>query len=42
MEYADPTGSRLSRPRRFGWILLGVWTAVAAASLIWNLAQQRW
>jgi diguanylate cyclase (GGDEF)-like protein len=41
MEYADPTGSRLSRPRRFGWILLGVWTAVVAASLIWNLAQQR-
>ncbi|MDO9532767.1 MAG: diguanylate cyclase [Deltaproteobacteria bacterium] len=41
MEYADPTGARLSRPRRFGWILLGVWTLVVAASLIWNLAQQR-
>ena len=41
MDYADPTGSHLSRPRRFGWILLGVWTLVAAASLIWNLAQQR-
>jgi diguanylate cyclase (GGDEF)-like protein len=41
MEYADPTGSRLSRPRRFGWVLLGVWTAVAAASLIWNLVQQQ-
>ncbi len=41
MEYADPTGARLSRPRRFGWILLGVWTAVVAASLIWNLLQQR-
>ena len=34
MDYADPTGSHLSRPRRFGWILLGVWTLVAAASLI--------
>jgi hypothetical protein len=41
MEYADPTGARLSRPRRFGWVLLGVWTTVVAASLIWNLAQQR-
>lgn len=41
MEYADPTGSRLSRPRRFGWVLLGAWTVVVAASLIWNLAQQR-
>jgi diguanylate cyclase (GGDEF)-like protein len=41
MEYADLTGSRLSRPWRFGWILLGVWTAVVAASLFWNLAQQR-
>lgn len=41
MEYADPTGSRLSRPRRFGWILLGVWTLVAAASLIWNLVDRR-
>jgi diguanylate cyclase (GGDEF)-like protein len=41
VEYADPTGARLSRPRRFGWVLLGVWTTVVAASLIWNLAQQR-
>ncbi len=41
MENTDPTGSRLSRPRRFGWILLGVWTVVVAASLIWNLAQQQ-
>lgn len=41
MEYADPTGARLSRPWRFGWVLLGVGTVVVAASLIWNLAQQR-
>lgn len=41
MEYADLTGARLSRPKRFGWVLLGVWTVVVAASLIWNLAQQR-
>jgi diguanylate cyclase (GGDEF)-like protein len=41
MEYADPTGARLSRPRRFGWVLLGVWTMVVAASLAWNLMQQR-
>lgn len=41
MEYADLTGARLSRPKRFGWVLLGVWTVVVAASLILNLAQQR-
>jgi diguanylate cyclase (GGDEF)-like protein len=41
MEYGDSTGARLSRPKRFGWVLLGVWTMVVAASLIWNLAQQR-
>jgi diguanylate cyclase (GGDEF)-like protein len=31
----------MSRPKQFGWVLLGVWTAVVAASLIWNLVQQR-
>jgi diguanylate cyclase (GGDEF)-like protein len=41
MKYADTAVGRLSRPRRFGWILLGGWTAVVAASLLWNLAQQR-
>jgi diguanylate cyclase (GGDEF)-like protein len=41
MEYANPTEPRLSRPRRFGWVLLGVWTVVVAASLVWNLAQQQ-
>jgi diguanylate cyclase (GGDEF)-like protein len=41
MEYADTAEARLSRPKRFGWIFLGVWTLVVAASLIWNLAQQR-
>jgi len=40
MDYPDPTGARLSRPKRFGWVLLGAWTAVVAASLIWNLVQQ--
>lgn len=41
MEYANPNGARLSRPKRLGWVVLGVWTLVVAASLIWNLAQQR-
>jgi two-component system cell cycle sensor histidine kinase/response regulator CckA len=26
---------------RYGWILLGVWTLVVAASLVWNLVQER-
>jgi hypothetical protein len=33
MEYANTATDRLSRPRRFGWVLLGVWTLVVAASL---------
>jgi predicted signal transduction protein with EAL and GGDEF domain len=41
MEYADTATDRISRPRRFGWVLLGMWTVVVAASLIWNLVQQR-
>ena len=41
MEFSDTATDRLSRPRRFGWVLLGVWTVVVAASLIWNLVQQR-
>jgi diguanylate cyclase (GGDEF)-like protein len=41
MDYPDPTVARLSRPRRFGFALLGAWTAVVAVSLVWNLVQQR-
>jgi PAS domain S-box-containing protein len=38
----DPSQKAYSIPlRHYGWILIGVWTLVAAASLEWNLMQDR-
>ena len=39
---ADPSKKAHSIPlKHYGWILIGVWTLVAAASLGWNLLQDR-
>lgn len=40
MNFANAT-TQLSKPKRFGWLLLVGWTLVVSASLGWNLMQQR-
>lgn len=40
--HAESENKRPSIPlRHYGWILIGVWTLIAAASLGWNLLQDR-
>ena len=40
--HIDPSKKAHSIPlKHYGWILIGVWTLVAAASLGWNLLQDR-
>jgi diguanylate cyclase (GGDEF)-like protein len=41
MNFVSADTPKLSKPRRFGWLLLVAWTVVVAASLVWNLVQQR-
>lgn len=41
MIFSNADTAQLSKPRRFGWLLLVAWTVVVAASLVWNLVQQR-
>jgi diguanylate cyclase (GGDEF)-like protein len=41
MHFVSVDKTQQSKPRRFGWLLLVVWTVVVAASLGWNLFKQQ-